>query len=82
MKVNERKLVVHFKDGKPQVKRDADFDAEVHIDIADFSSLLMGSVDYRSLFKYGLTDISDDHYIDTVAKIFRVEQKPICHTLF
>jgi predicted acetyltransferase len=79
---NESKLVVHFKGGKAFVNRDAEVDVEVTIDIADFSSLLMGSVDYRSLFEYGLSDISDEHYVNTVAEIFRVEQKPICHTIF
>ncbi len=82
VKANENKLVVHFQDGKPHVEKHADFEVEVSIDIADFSSLLMGSIDYRSLFEYGLTEISDDHYVDIVAKIFRAEQKPVCHTIF
>jgi predicted acetyltransferase len=82
MKGREDKLVVHFKDGKPFVKKHADFEVEVKIDIADFSSLFMGSVDYHSLFEYGLSDISNERYVDTVAKIFQVEQKPICHTIF
>ena len=82
MKGREDKLVIHFKDGKPSVKKHADHEVEVSIDIADFSSLLMGSVDYRTLFEYGLSDISDEHYVDTVTRIFQVEQKPICHTIF
>jgi predicted acetyltransferase len=82
MEGDEAKLVVHFKDGKPSVKKHADYEVEVRIDIADFSSLLMGSVDYRNLFEYGLSDISDERYVDTVARIFQVEQKPICHTIF
>lgn len=82
LKENEGQLIVHFKGGKPSLKRHADFDVEVNIDIADFSSLLMGSVNYHSLFEYGLSDISDERYVDTVAKVFGVEQKPICHTIF
>lgn len=82
MKDNGGKLIVHFKGGKPLVKRSAEVDVEVHIDIADFSSLLMGSADYRSLFEYGLSDISDERYVDTVARIFAVDQKPVCHTTF
>ena len=82
LKKNEGQLIVHFKGGKPFLKRHADFDVEVHIDVADFSSLLMGSVNYHSLFEYGLSDISDERHVDTVAKVFGVEQKPICHTIF
>jgi predicted acetyltransferase len=82
LKDNEGELIVHFKGGRPSVKRHADFDVEVRIDVADFSSLLMGSVNYHSLFEYGLSDISDKRYVDNVTKIFGVEQKPICHTIF
>ncbi len=61
---------------------DVAHDVEVRLDIADFSSLLAGTVNFRSLYSYGLADISDVNYVDTVNRIFAVEQKPICTTSF
>jgi hypothetical protein len=43
---------------------------------------LVGSVDYGSLYRYGLTEISDRRYIDTITDTFKVAHKPICHTIF
>jgi predicted acetyltransferase len=57
-------------------------DVEIFMDIADFSSLIMGAVGYRNLFDYGLSDISEKDYLDVVHNIFKVESKPICHTVF
>jgi predicted acetyltransferase len=79
---NNRSVVVHFKGGFPSVTIAGDYDIEISMDVADFSSLIMGAVEYRKLFEYGLSDITDEGCVDTVGKIFRVEQKPICHTMF
>lgn len=79
---NEGPVIVHFRDGRPSVKNRAGFDVEMQIDISDFSSLIIGVVDYRSLFEYGLSDISNEHYIDAVDNTFAADKKPICHTLF
>jgi predicted acetyltransferase len=61
---------------------DAAYDAEIRLDIADFSSLLAGTVDFWSLYRYGLAEISDESYVETVNRLFAVEQKPICTTSF
>jgi predicted acetyltransferase len=79
---NQGSFVVHFTEGFPRVISVGKYDVEISIDIADFSSLLMGAVEYGSLLDYGLSHISDDHYVDVVERIFRVSQKPICHTMF
>ena len=79
---NAGSLTVHFKNGSPILDRAENADVEIFIDIADFSSLLMGAVGYKSLFDYGLSDISEKRYLDVVHDIFRVESKPICHTIF
>ena len=79
---NEGSFAVHFKHGFPVLAHADDADVEVSMDIADFSSLLMGAVGYKSLYEYGLSDISKESYLDLVHDIFRVEQRPICHTIF
>jgi len=79
---NEPSVVVRFENGFPLVDHRGKYDVEISMDIADFSSLIMGAVEYRNLFEYGLAEISDESYLDVVGKIFRVEHKPICHTMF
>jgi predicted acetyltransferase len=80
--LNAGSLTVHFKNGFPMQSRTENADVEIFMDIADFSSLIMGAVGYRSLFDYGLSDISEKDYLDVVHNIFKVESKPICHTVF
>lgn len=57
-------------------------DVEVWMDVAEFSSLLVGTVNFKSLYRYGLVKISDPKYIGIVDRIFAVEDKPICTTPF
>jgi hypothetical protein len=52
------------------------------MDVAEFFSLLVGVVNFRSLHKYGLAEISDPGYVGTIDKVFAVEDKPICTTAF
>ncbi|UCF69815.1 MAG: GNAT family N-acetyltransferase [candidate division WOR-3 bacterium] len=78
----EESLVVEFKDGLPRLVARVAGDVRIHLDIADFSSLMVGSVDYRSLHKYGLSQISDRGFIEIVTDTFRAVEKPICHNTF
>jgi predicted acetyltransferase len=57
-------------------------DVRATLTIEDLSSLLTGTVDFRSLFRYGLAGISDPSYVDAINRMFAVEQKPICTTGF
>ncbi len=61
---------------------DPDHDVAVALDVAEFSSLLMGAVGFRSLYDFGLATISDPAHIATVDRIFAADQKPICTTAF
>jgi hypothetical protein len=44
--------------------------------------LLAGTADFWSLYRYGLADVSDEGYVETINRLFAVEQKPICTTGF
>jgi predicted acetyltransferase len=79
---NAGSLTIHFKNGLAMLARTENADVEIFMDIADFSSLIMGAVGYRNLFDYGLSDISEENYLDVVHNIFKVASKPICHTVF
>jgi predicted acetyltransferase len=79
---NQGSYTIHFIRGFPVLRQGGKNDVEVDIDVADFSSLLMGAVGYKDLFNYGLSDLSDEGYLDVVHAMFEVASKPICHTLF
>jgi predicted acetyltransferase len=75
--------VISFTRGRPSVRAaDADYDVEVGLDVADFSSLVMGTVRFTSLYNYDLAEISDPRAIPTIDRLFRAERKPICTTPF
>ena len=71
-----------FDGGRLRLVEDGDADVQVRLDVAEFSSLLVGTVNFRSLYKYGLADISDPGYVGVVDRIFAVQDKPICTTPF
>jgi predicted acetyltransferase len=79
---NSGSTIVYFSQGRPQVVDDGEYDAEVGLDVADFSSLIMGSARFRSLYNYSLVDISEPGAVDTLDRLFRVERKPVCTTPF
>lgn len=79
---NNGSIIVHFINGKPFVKHENDFEVEIGLDISDFSSMIMGVVSFKSLYKYGIADISDEKYVEIINKLFLVEDKPVCMTAF
>jgi predicted acetyltransferase len=83
---NAGSILLRFERGHVQrldsVLHHAAYDAEVRLNIADFSSLLAGTVNFWTLYRYGLADISDGSYVETINRLFAVEQKPMCTTGF
>ncbi len=79
---NNGSTIVHFRDGLPSVAAGDEFDLEVGMDISDFSSLLMGAVTFRSLYRYGLVDVSDPSRVEMLDRLFHAEEKPVCTTAF
>lgn len=79
---NGQPIIVDFREGKPTVMGGFDYDAEISMDISDFSALVMGSVDFNALLRLGLAEISDASYADTVNNLFKTKEKPICTTTF
>jgi len=79
---NSGSTIVNFTNGHPHVKNRGAYDAEITLDVSDFSSLIMGAVDFLALQRYGLAQISDSRYATTIDRIFRVPRKPACMTMF
>lgn len=79
---NEGHLTVRFNKGRPDIEQAATPDVGITLDIAEFSSLLMGAADFRSLYRYGLADISEVTRVEQVNRLFATKEKPICMTHF
>jgi predicted acetyltransferase len=74
--------LLRFTNGRVQRSGGRAYDVEVSLDIADLTSVLAGTVSFQSLHRYGLAQLSDASYVDTVGRLFAVEQKPMCTTSF
>lgn len=79
---NNGSIIVHLTEGRAEVADEGGYDAAVDMDIADFSSLIVGAVSFKVLLRYGIASISDAVYADIVDKIFEMPEKPICLTAF
>ncbi len=83
LKENDSTLVIHFEGGKPNLKtKNAASDVTLELNIADFSSLILGAVTLKSLYRYGYARISKPDYLNRLHKLFATEEKPICTTSF
>jgi len=83
LKENNGKFVVYFEDGYPVLKKSSSVcDVEMSIDIADFSSLLLGAIDFKSLYRYGRIKLTNDKYIELLNNLFKTQNKPFFMTHF
>jgi predicted acetyltransferase len=79
---NDGAVVVRFREGYPEVVAEDAYEAEIALDVAEFSSLLLGVVSFRSLYQHGLATLSDPAYLDTVSRLFLAEEPPVNLTAF
>ncbi len=57
-------------------------DVELSMDISDFSSLVVGAVEFGRLHAYSRATISEEAYVPLVNKLFRAGKPPWCLTHF
>lgn len=79
---NAGALTVRFEQGRPALAPEAAPAAQIALDVASLSALLMGSADVRSLLGYGLAEIDDPNYSGVVHRLFLSEARPVCLTAF
>jgi predicted acetyltransferase len=79
---NTSSIVLHFLDGVLTLPQEHSFEVEIAMNVADFSSLIMGAVTFKSLYQYGLAKLSDQQYLHTITTIFRTDEKPVCLVRF
>lgn len=76
-------LVVRFEQGAARVEPDAaPADVELRLAVGDASALLMGCVSLRSLYDFGLAEVSDASAVSQLDALFRSERPPVCLTPF
>jgi len=79
---NKGSIVVRFKHGKPEVLDTIKSEVELSMNVADFSSLIMGVIDLKDLYMYGLVDISKPRFIERLNRLFSSMERPITTTQF
>ena len=85
---NNRSNIIEFKNGsivkcfEEKENSNNTFHCEVVLEISDFSSLITGSIDFRTLHNLGLANVSNSDYLEILNKTFRFDQKPMCITHF
>lgn len=79
---NAGSTIIVFEDGRARIAADAAHDVELRLDVAEFSSLLVGAVPFKRLLSYGLAELSDPAYTETIHRLFLTDERPICLTRF
>lgn len=79
---NDGSVILHFYNGRLKGEGKRDYEVEIWVDVGDFSSLIIGAVDFRSLHEYSLADISSTRYVNLINSLFLVAQKPMSTTQF
>jgi hypothetical protein len=75
---NNRPVTVRFADGRPTIADNDKPDVEIAMDVAEFSSMIIGAVHFKTLCDYSLAEISDRGQIELVNRLFAYPQKPLC----
>ena len=78
---NTGRTIVHFEEGRARLNGDG-YEVAVEMDVSDFSSLVMGVIEFEKLYQYNRAQISDQGYVDVVSRIFRSDRQPVCLTRF
>ncbi len=73
--------MIDVSDGAARLDRRAVPEVSLSLDIADFSSLVMGAVTLRKLAAYGLATLSDNRYLGRLDQMFG-GPRPVCLTSF
>ena len=78
---NGGSFVINFREGNARVTSEASPEVILSLDVAEFSSLVIGAVALQKLIEYGLATLSDESYLDRLIHLFS-GPKPVCLTQF
>jgi predicted acetyltransferase len=75
-------VTVRFSHGYAKIIHKGRYDFQMSLDIAEFSSLILGAVPFKSLHNYGLINISPPSFVSTAENLFFFHDKPVCTAQF
>ena len=78
---NEAEVFVEFVDGKA-LTTNTEYDVCLKLGIADFSSLFLGCITIKDLYRHGLLELDNLEYLDKLSLAYTVDTKPECNTDF
>lgn len=79
---NNENIIIQFENGKPKPAGTDNFQVEIEMDIAEFSSMVMGVVPFSQLYQYSKAEISHPEFLSVIDKLFFTREKPVCYTRF
>jgi predicted acetyltransferase len=78
---NRGSYIVEVEDGSMQLETGDKPEVRLTLDVADFSSLVLGVIGLDKLVDYGLATLSDHTYLARLERLF-AGPKPVCLTAF
>lgn len=79
---NAGSYLVAVENGRARLSGESAADVEVTLDVADFSTLVVGAVDFDRLHAYGRVGVSDPVFVPVLTRFFHAEKRPWCLTSF
>jgi len=79
---NNKSFTLKFENGYCTMVDGAEPDIRLVINIAEFSSVIMGCANLKQLVKYGKARVSDMTKLDELSRAFVLDEKPICVSYF
>ncbi len=79
---NAGRYVLRVTDGRAELVEGVPAKVEIGLDVSNFSSLVVGAIDFARLYGYGLASISNPAAVPLVDRFFRAGQRPWCMTHF
>ena len=78
---NEEEILIEFIDGRA-VSDGRDHEITMKLGIADFSSLFLGCITIKDLYRHGLLEVDNVDALDMLNLAYLVDAKPECNTDF
>ncbi len=79
---NSGARIAVFDKGKVTLQKSGRTDCDISLGIAEFSSVIIGAVDFADLYEIGKAEISDERYLGRVNRLFHSETKPLTLSMF
>lgn len=77
-----KEFTVNFSKGEIKNFEEHQIDTVIKMGIAEFSSMMMGAVNFRSLLKWGKAEISNPEFVNRINGLLQTEERPVCTKAF